>query len=63
MVYPGGRVPLDQEERQDVLDWIPKARRRAIFQPLEEEFFGEERIWPYFQEYVDTHPSEFFLDM
>ncbi len=61
-VFPSARVPIDQEERQGILESIPKTRRKAIFQPLEEEFFGEERIWPYFQEYVDTHPSEFFSD-
>ena len=61
-VFPSARVPIDQEERQDILESIPRARIKAIFQPLEEEFFEEERIWPYFQKYVDTHPSEFFSD-
>lgn len=61
-VFPGAHVPIDQEERQAILESIPKARRKAIFRPLQEEFFGEERIWPYFQKYVDTHPSEFFSD-
>jgi hypothetical protein len=61
-VFPGARVPVDRDDRQSLLEAIPKARRKAIFKPLQEEFFGEERIWPYFQKYVDEHPSEFFAD-
>jgi hypothetical protein len=61
-VFPGAHVPVDEGEREALLDAIPKARRQAMFEPLEEVFSGEERIWPYFQRYIDTHPSEFFLD-
>jgi hypothetical protein len=59
-VFPGERVPVDQEDRQTLLEAIPKARRKAFFKPLEEKFFGEERIWPNFQKYIETHPHEFF---
>src|SRR5262249_32215993 len=45
-VFPEAEVPLDQEERQSVIEWIPKARRSAFFAPLEEEFYEEHRIWP-----------------
>src|SRR5208282_1452441 len=37
--FPGSRVPLDQDDRQAVLKDIPKARRRAMFRPLEEELY------------------------
>jgi hypothetical protein len=61
-VFPGARVPVDQDDRQNILETIPKACRKAIFKPLQEEFFDEKRIWPYFQKYVDEHPGEFFVD-
>jgi Domain of unknown function (DUF4375) len=61
-VFPEGLVPLDQEERQSLLEMIPRWRRKAFFKPLEEEFFEEERIWQCFDKYVDMHPREFFVD-
>jgi len=61
-IFPGGRPPLDQEDRQNLLEDIPEARRRAFFEPLEQDLYGEHRLWPYFQKYVDMHPNEFFLD-
>jgi hypothetical protein len=61
-IFPGGRAPVDEGERQSLLDEIPDERRKAFFKPLEEELFGEHRLWPYFQKYVDMHPSEFFVD-
>jgi hypothetical protein len=60
--FPGRQVPVDQELRQELLEAVSKSRRNTFFEPLNEAFYGEERIWPYFQKYVDTHPSEFFVD-
>jgi hypothetical protein len=61
-IFPGGRVPADGGEREALLEEIPKKRRKAFFKPFEEELFGEYRIYPFFEKYVDSHPSEFFVD-
>jgi hypothetical protein len=60
-VFPQARVPRDHDERRELLESIPKSK--AILAPLDDVFFGEERIWPYFRKYVDAHPPEFFLDV
>jgi hypothetical protein len=61
-IFPDGHAPLDQDERQSLLDDTPVARRRALFEPLEEDLGSEHSIWPYFQSYVDRHPREFFVE-
>jgi len=61
-VFPGAHALVDEGEREALLEAIPRARRQTMFEPPEEVFSGEERIWPYFQRYIDSHASEFFLD-
>ena len=61
-VFPDASVPVDHAQRQDLLESIPQARRQEVFEPLEKEFFEEERFWPYFRKYVELHPNEFFVD-
>jgi hypothetical protein len=61
-IFPGGEAPVDHGEREAILEDIPQPRRKAMFEPLEEDLFGEHRIWAYFQKYVDAHPEEFFVD-
>jgi len=61
-IFPDGTVPEDQEERTDLVEAIPKQQRKRFFESLNERLYGEERLWPHFQRYIDAHPEEFFVN-
>jgi hypothetical protein len=45
-----------------LLDKVPKQKRKRLFASCEEVLEGEERLWPFFRTYVESHPEEFFRD-
>jgi hypothetical protein len=60
-VYP------DRKHRQQKLDTTPRETKRELFEPLENQFYGEkgsaeELVTPLFLRYIAHHPTEFFLD-
>jgi hypothetical protein len=59
--FPDGKVPLDRELRQSCLQ-KRKNDIKTFFDPLDDELFGEERLYPYFRKYIDSHPHDFFND-
>jgi len=59
--FPNGEVPLDSEERQEYLNKKEK-EIKAFFEPLSDQIYGEERLFPYFRKYIESHPEEFFVD-
>ena len=61
-IFPSGQVPLRQSYRIRVLESIPKQTRMELFKSLEEQLLGEDRLWPFFRNYVAAHPAEFFID-
>ncbi len=64
--FPDGKVPIDWERRRDYLE--SKGFDSAVDQvkdflaPLNEELYGEEKLYPYFKRYIESHNKEFFLD-
>ncbi|MEW6620622.1 MAG: DUF4375 domain-containing protein [bacterium] len=59
--FPDGKVPLDRNIRQKFLD-IPEDQLEAYFEPLNEQLYGEEQLYPFFKRYIELHPEEFFID-
>jgi hypothetical protein len=59
--FPDGKVPTDYDQRLDYLIQHEQDEK-SFFSPLEQELFGEERFYPFFRRYIDTHPQEFFFD-
>ena len=61
-IFPEGKVPIDREERANLMRAIPKGELKQVLEPLEDELFGEERLWPFFRKYIELHPQEFFVE-
>jgi len=57
------RVPSDRQLRRERLASVSRAERNAFFDPLNQRLYGETRLWPIFQQYMDSHPEEFFIDL
>lgn len=64
--FPDGKVQIDWEKRRDYLE--SKGFGSAIdqvkefFTPINDDLYGEEKLYPYFKKYIETHKKEFFLD-
>jgi hypothetical protein len=59
--FPNGKVPINWKKRQKYLRKRQK-EIEAYFEPLNEQIYGEEKIYPYFRKYIDSHPQEFFTN-
>jgi len=59
--FPNGNVSLDTLTRRKLLD-IPTDQLDAYFEPLDEQLYGEERLYLFFKHYIDLHPEEFFIN-
>ncbi|PKP59576.1 MAG: hypothetical protein CVT88_05120 [Candidatus Altiarchaeales archaeon HGW-Altiarchaeales-1] len=64
-IFPDGEVPIDWDERDEMLDeQLEKLGIAEIeyFDKFNEKLFGEERFYPLFIEYIKKHEDEFFYD-
>ena len=61
-LFPGAQVPVDGEERAKAIQGITRERGRRVFEEMDDQLFGEDRLWPFFRRYVEKHPEEFFMD-
>jgi hypothetical protein len=59
--FPDSKVPSDWIERQKYID-NRKDEIKSFFEPLNDVIYGEERLYPYFHKYVETHPKDFFIE-
>jgi hypothetical protein len=69
--FPNSQVPLDWVERQRYL--LSKGynlsrgshqvdQAKAFFEPINEQLYGEEKLFPYYKKYIEAHSEEFFLN-
>lgn len=56
----GASPPASMEARQSTIDRRSRDWLDEHIEPLNESFYGEERLYPYFREYIARHPEEFF---
>ena len=56
----GSIPPASMEARQSTIDRHSREWLDEYIEPLNEQFYGEERLYPYFREYLARHPEEFF---
>ena len=54
--------PVSQERRRARIDKYSRQWLDKKIEPLNEQLYEESRLLPYFHQYVEGHPSEFFLD-
>jgi len=55
-----GKVPKDWGKRQRYLAKREK-KQVSFFEPLNDQIYGEERLYPYFKKYIHSHQNEFFV--
>lgn len=58
----GDKPPQSLVRRRRMIDKYLRSGRRDDLEFLNERLYGEERLWPKWQQYIDLHPAEFFLD-
>jgi Domain of unknown function (DUF4375) len=56
----GRRPPASSEERCTLIDQHPEEWLDEHIEPLNEQFYGEEQLYPHFRQYVARNPDEFF---
>ena len=56
----GASLPASMEARQSAIDRRSREWLDEHIEPLNEQFYGEEWLHPYFREYVARHPEEFY---
>ncbi len=65
-LFPGGKVPKGQAERQAALALIPEQTRKRAFGKFDETFYSfmevDEPIVAVCMRYLEAHPEEFFSD-
>ena len=54
--------PASLERRRALIDKYSRRWLDKNIEPLNKQLYEESLLWPYYQEYVERHPSEFFLD-
>jgi hypothetical protein len=62
IAFFGTSPPLDLTTRRELIDSKDRSWLDAVIEPLNEPLYNEHRLWPYWQQYVESHPEEFFLD-
>jgi hypothetical protein len=60
--FPRGKVPADWRKRQKYLAKREK-KLATFFEPLNDQIYGEERLYPYYRKYIDAHHNEFFIEI
>ena len=58
----GDRPPADVESRRAAIDRRPREWLDTHIEPINELLYYEERLYPYFREYIARHPEEFFRE-
>ena len=56
----GASPPASHAARQSMIDRHSRDWLDEHIEPLNEQFYGEERMYPYFREYIARHSEEFF---
>jgi hypothetical protein len=56
----GERPPQSLEQRRAQIERHPREWLNLHIGPLNEQFYGEEQLLPFFREFVARHPEEFF---
>ena len=56
----GPRPPAGLEARRDLIDRYTREWLDEHLEPLNHEFYGEERLYPSFRDYIAQNPGEFF---
>ena len=64
--FPNGKVPIDWEKREDYLEskgYDSKVDQvKEFYSSLNDELYGEEKLYPYFKKYIETHGKDFFIE-
>ena len=58
----GKSPPASLEQRRALIDNYSRQWLDKNIEPLNKQLYEEERMWSYYRQYVEQHPSEFFLD-
>ena len=58
----GNSPPGDLQSRRPVVESKDRQWLVEVIEPLNEQLYGERRLWPYWKNYVDSHGAEFFVD-
>ena len=56
----GPRPPAGLEARRELIDSYTSEWLEEHLEPLNQQFYGEERLYPSFRDYIAQHPGEFF---
>ena len=59
--FPKGKVPLKLEKRRKFLQ-KNEMNLDDYFEPLNDEIYGEENLYPYFKKYIENNPDEFYIN-
>lgn len=69
--FPNSQVPLDWIERQQFLLSkgynAPRGSHQvnhaeAFFEPINQQLYGEDKMFPYYKKYIEDHSEDFFLN-
>jgi hypothetical protein len=60
--YFGDNMPDDLALRRRIIDGKTAEWREVEIEPLNKQLYGEERLYPYFRQYIERYPDQFFLD-
>ena len=61
-IFPDG-VPEDPDERQEVLESLPKELSEDRLDAISSRWYAQELSFePYLRKYIRAHPDEFFFD-
>jgi hypothetical protein len=58
----GDSAATSVEKRRVLIDARPREWLDEHIEPLNEQLYGEESLWPHYRRYIERHPSDFFRD-
>jgi Domain of unknown function (DUF4375) len=58
----GDSPPSTLEERRTIIDALTREWLDEHVEPLNEQLYDEESLWPYYRKYIEQHPVEFFRE-
>jgi hypothetical protein len=66
-LFPGGRIPKNQEERVAAMNAVPEKNRKRAFEKFDEDFYSlmevDDPIAAFGIRYLEAHPEEFFSNV
>ncbi len=58
----GNSPPPTLEERRVIIDALNREWLDEHVEPLNEQLYGEDSLWPYYRKYIEQYPVEFFRE-